>query len=127
MEVRGVVVGFEDPGDCTIIKVTKGRGWDQEEHLPSDFIESEHIHCELGHWYVGRSLLKMAQQIKPMKIWSVDFNPVYPVGGCLIINARTKEDAHEICKETIKHTNAWRITEVGIAEEGVIVYRDGEY
>ena len=76
MEVRGVVVGFEDPGDCTIIKVTKGRGWDQEEHLPSDFIESEHIHCELGHWYVGRSLLKTAQQIKPMRIWTGGFDAI---------------------------------------------------
>lgn len=62
-----------------------------------------------------------------MKIFKVEFNPVYPVGCCLIIAANNITECEEIVGKTIKHTNTWKITEVDISSPCVIEYNDGDY
>ena len=62
-----------------------------------------------------------------MKIFKVEFNPVYPVGCCLVIAANNIAECEEIVRKTIKHTNTWKITEVNISSPCVIEYNDGDY
>jgi len=62
-----------------------------------------------------------------MKIYEVDFEGIYPVGNCLIIAAKNIEEATEIAKNTITHTNNIKVIEVNIKKSGVIVYLDGDY
>ena len=62
-----------------------------------------------------------------MKIYKVDFDPVYPVPSGLIIVAETIEEAMEIAKETITHTDPIDIEEVESKKSGVIYYASGDY
>ncbi|MFW5793593.1 MAG: hypothetical protein ACOCWC_04865 [Bacteroidota bacterium] len=62
-----------------------------------------------------------------MKLWNVDFEPLYPVGSCLIILAHDKNQAREIASNTIKHTTVFEIEEVPMDKPLVVVYQSGEY
>ena len=62
-----------------------------------------------------------------MKIWNVEFQPMYPVGGCLIIAAPDIETATKIAKETVKHTEIGVVSEVKTRKPCVIIYQSGDY
>ena len=62
-----------------------------------------------------------------MKIFKVEFNPLYPIGCCLIIAAINIEQAKLIAEETIKHTNIFQVQEVDISAPCVIAYDSGDY
>jgi len=62
-----------------------------------------------------------------MKIFEVDFTPLWPVGGCLIIAANNIEEATEIAKKTITHTQVKEVREIAINEPKVIIYQSGDY
>jgi hypothetical protein len=62
-----------------------------------------------------------------MKIYKVDFEPVYPVGCCLIIAANTIGEAKKIAARTIAHTKEFTVKEVKIDEPKVIEYQSGDY
>jgi hypothetical protein len=62
-----------------------------------------------------------------MKIFSVNFEPLWPVGGCLIIAAEDIEEAKSIAKETITHTDEFEVIEEDISKSGVIIYLSGDY
>lgn len=62
-----------------------------------------------------------------MKIFTVDFKPVWPVGCALIIAAEDITQAEEIAKQTIAHTSEFSITEIDISEPKVVLYNSGEY
>ena len=62
-----------------------------------------------------------------MKLYTVDFEGVYPVGNCLIILAPNLKRAEEIAGETIKHTKAFTIQKVDMSKESVVLYMDGDY
>jgi len=62
-----------------------------------------------------------------MKIYKVDFEPMYPVGGTLIIAANNMKEAVDITIKTITHTNEFKISEVDISEPCVIEYLSGDY
>lgn len=62
-----------------------------------------------------------------MKIFKVEFEPIYPVGSALIIAALDLVDAEFIASNTIVHTDKFVINEVDITEAKVIVYVDGNY
>lgn len=62
-----------------------------------------------------------------MKIWKVDFKPMWPVGGCLIIAAPDYETAAAIAARTITHTHVNSIEEVNIDKPCVIEYMSGDY
>ena len=62
-----------------------------------------------------------------LKIFSVDFVPVWPVGGCLIIAASNIEDATVIAKDKLPDGLAFKIDELLINKPQVIVYMSGEY
>lgn len=66
-------------------------------------------------------------KIDGMKIWKVKFDPMWPVGCCLIIAAPTEQKAMEIAIETIKHTDEFEVVEFEINEPCVIEYMSGEY
>ena len=62
-----------------------------------------------------------------LKIYTVGFEAVYPVGCCLIIAAFNKEQAEEIARETITHTDEFTVFEMEINEPQVIEYMSGDY
>ncbi len=61
-----------------------------------------------------------------MKIYEVDFEPLYPVGNCLIIAANNEEEANRIALKTC-WTHIFTIKEVDISKPKVIMYLDGNY
>lgn len=64
-----------------------------------------------------------------MKIFSVNFEPVWAVPSGCIIAAKNKEEALEIAKKTISHRVVTEkdIEEVDIKKPCVIFYESGEY
>lgn len=62
-----------------------------------------------------------------MKLYSVDFEPVWPVGNCLLIFANNLKQAKEIASGTIKHTDVFEVEEVKMNKPGVILYMSGDY
>lgn len=62
-----------------------------------------------------------------MRLFSVDFDPMYPVPSCLIIQAKSKENAEKIANKTITHTKVRDIKEIDLQGEGVIIFKSGDY
>ena len=62
-----------------------------------------------------------------MKIFEVDFKPMWPVPYGLIIAAKSEQEAILIAMETIKHSTVDCIKEVDISEPTVIFYESGDY
>lgn len=81
-----------------------------------------------------------------MKIYEVDFEPMYPVPHCLVIAAETVEDALRIAIETVTHVDYDRygvavdvdkygnhrlkrlkVREVDISKPCVVKYESGNY
>lgn len=64
-----------------------------------------------------------------MKIFTVDFEPMWPVPSGLIIAAKNKEEAFKIAQETIKHTkiSLEDVAEVNIKKPCVIFYESGDH
>ena len=62
-----------------------------------------------------------------MRIYKVDFEPLYPVPYGCIIAAKDMKEALEIAKKTITHTKYLTIEEVDVSESGVVFYESGDY
>ncbi|MCK4259912.1 MAG: hypothetical protein KAX49_13100 [Halanaerobiales bacterium] len=46
-----------------------------------------------------------------LKLYEVDFEPMYPVGGHLLIYATCLDEATIFAKETIRHTKEFSVEE----------------
>lgn len=104
-EVTGVQIGSETCRQCVNCK-----GFD-----------------DLEDWIKCSVLSKAKGNGNIRKLYRVDFKPVYPVGGCLILLARNMEEATQIASRTIKHTKEFDVEEVDICQSGVVQYDSGEY
>lgn len=62
-----------------------------------------------------------------MKIFKVEFSPMYPVPYGLIIAAKNIEEAMSITNKTIEHTKDYEIKEIDIRKSKVIFYESGDY
>ena len=62
-----------------------------------------------------------------MKLFTVDFDPIWPTNCCLVILANNIDEAIEIADNTIKHITKFTVTEVQNDNPGVVVYLDGNY
>ena len=62
-----------------------------------------------------------------MKLFTVEFDPVYPVGCCLVVLAESKEQATKIARQTLSHTDSFEVTEVLMDSPKVVVYQSGDY
>jgi hypothetical protein len=65
--------------------------------------------------------------IMKLKLWNVDFEPMYPVGGCLIILAYDEAEAKRIASMTIQHTAVFTVEEIPMDKPSVIIYQSGDY
>lgn len=63
---------------------------------------------------------------KKIRIYKVDFEPVYPVPHGLIIASTTEEEAKEIASNQLG-TNEFTIEEIKIKGPTVIFYESGDY
>ncbi len=52
--------------------------------------------------------------------------PLYPVGGCLLILAENKREATKIAKNTITHTAVFEVKKK-VMKKGVVIYKSGNY
>lgn len=69
----------------------------------------------------------MNKMKKGLKIFKVEFEPLWPVGNCLIIAASNLEEATTLAKQTIHHTQDIEIIEMVVDKPQVIVYLSGDY
>lgn len=64
---------------------------------------------------------------KGLNIYRCEFEPIYTVGRCLVLAARSQEEAEEIARKTITHTDEIVVNEMTISEPQVIEYLSGDY
>jgi hypothetical protein len=74
-------------------------------------------------------VLKMGEEMKKgiMRIYKVEFEPMWPVPYGLIIAAHGIDECDKIARKTIIHTKEFTIKEVDIIEPCVIFYESGDY
>lgn len=65
--------------------------------------------------------------VELLKIYRVEFDGMWPVGNCLILAAHNIEEANEMAKQTIRHTDKFEVSEVVIDKPMVIEYLSGDY
>ncbi len=63
---------------------------------------------------------------KRLKLYTVEFEPVCPVGCCLVLLAHDTEEAKAIARQTITHTSVFEVKEVKM-HAGVVEYMSGDY
>ena len=64
---------------------------------------------------------------KGLKIYTVDFEGMWPVGNCLVLAAISQEQAEQMARDTIQHTSQFVVTEVVLDKPQVIEYLSGDY
>jgi len=62
-----------------------------------------------------------------LKLYRVEFEGVWPVGNCLVLVAFNQEQAEEMAKKTITHTDEMVVNEITINEPQIIGYLSGDY
>ncbi len=63
-----------------------------------------------------------------MRLYTIDFSPMWPVPCGLVILANNEEEALELARETVKHTEVRGILTVQeLDKPRVIFYESGEY
>jgi hypothetical protein len=62
-----------------------------------------------------------------LKIYRVEFDGMWPVGNCLVLAAYSQEQAEEMTRNTIRHTDKFVVNEMTINEPQVIEYLSGDY
>ncbi len=62
-----------------------------------------------------------------LKIYTVKFKGLYPVGNCLVIAAFNRREAEYIASQTIAHTDEFTVEEVILDKPKVIEYLSGDY
>ncbi len=62
-----------------------------------------------------------------MRVFEVEFDPMWPVPSGLLIAAETLEEAMAIAHKTVKHTEVKEVNEVNLTKPGVIFYESGDY
>lgn len=62
-----------------------------------------------------------------MKLFNVEFTPLFPVPCCLVILAKDEEEARKIASKTISHTPEFEIEEVDMSNSGVVKFESGDY
>ena len=61
-----------------------------------------------------------------LKIYRVEFDGMW-VGNCLVLAAFNQEQAEEMAKKTITHTDKMVVNEITINEPQIIEYLSGDY
>ena len=63
-----------------------------------------------------------------LKLYQIEFKPMFPVPSGLIILAKSKKDALRIAGETIKHDDGeLGITQIKMDKSKVVFYKSGDY
>lgn len=61
-----------------------------------------------------------------LKLYSVAFEGMYPVGCHLFLFAESKKEAKKIAEETVTHTEVIEVKEIK-PKKGVMSYASGDY
>jgi hypothetical protein len=66
-----------------------------------------------------------ACEARKMKLWEIDFEPLWPVGHCLIVLAETEEEALTYVSEP--RISIKSVKEIPMSKPGIVVYMSGDY
>ena len=73
-------------------------------------------------------IVERFQTKKPaLKLYQIDFTPMYPVPSVLVVLAYDEDGAISIASETVKHTGIIGINEIAMDRPKVVVYESGDY
>lgn len=64
---------------------------------------------------------------KDLKLYTVEFAPMWPVGSALIILAENLPEARIMAKEIVTHTPVEKVNEILMDESKIIIYLSGDY
>lgn len=62
-----------------------------------------------------------------MNIYKVEFNPVQPVGHCLIIAAESNRQARKMAEDTVGHSEILSVKKINVSSPCVVMYLSGDY
>ena len=62
-----------------------------------------------------------------MKLYEIDFSPMWPVPSGLIVLAKSKQQALKIAKETLTHTEPREATLIKMDKPKVVFFESGDY
>jgi hypothetical protein len=62
-----------------------------------------------------------------LKVYRCEFDPIYPVGCCLVLVAYNQEQAEAMARATIKHTHDIVVNELTLTTPQIIEYISGDY
>lgn len=63
-----------------------------------------------------------------MRLYTIDFSPMWPVPCGLVVLANNEEEALELARETVRHTEVRGVLRVQeLDKPKVIFYESGEY
>jgi len=63
-----------------------------------------------------------------MKLYTIDFNPMWPVPCGLVILANNEQEALELARETVRHTEVRGVLKVQeLDKPKVVFYESGDY
>jgi len=62
-----------------------------------------------------------------MKLYEIDFSPMWPVPSGLIVLAKSKKQALKIAKETLTHTEPREATLIKMDKPKVVFFESGNY
>lgn len=62
-----------------------------------------------------------------MKLYEIDFDPMYPVPSGLIVLAKSKKGALKIAKEKLTHTKPREATLIKMDKPKVVFFESGDY
>lgn len=62
-----------------------------------------------------------------LNLYSIEFEPMYPVPSGMIVLARNEEDAMDIATKELTHTKPISATLIDADKPKVIFFEDGDY
>lgn len=117
-----------DRSDPLLVQAVEELG--NAANMPSSVLVIEEIPDDVK-WYITEEhgYESLEWSYRPLKIYRVEFEPLYPVGGCLVLAAIDQEQAEELAVKTLSRDGIIKfvVNEVTPTEPGIIEYLSGNY
>lgn len=65
--------------------------------------------------------------MKKLKLYDIEFSPMWPVPSGLIVLAKSNKEAMKIAKETLTHTKPQKATFIKMDKSKVVFFESGDY
>jgi F0F1-type ATP synthase epsilon subunit len=121
MKIGDWIIDYEVDPDTTIY-------WQVEQVCTVNGKEGQlGVRFRNGSCWTALEYVIVKPKKENLKIFRAEFAGVYSVGNCLVLAAYNQEEAEEMARKTITHTNEIVVNEMTINEPQVIEYLSGDY